>query len=108
MPDELDLGVVEPGESSRGTLWLVNAGDEPRKVTAARPECGCTVVAGFEPTEIAPGGSLKLEIEMIAGTQRGTRKTKKARFTIEGQQQMPVPINSTVAGAAGPLPVNGR
>jgi Zn-dependent protease with chaperone function len=91
-PVELDLGEVAPNEIARGFVWLLNAGTEPRRVTAARPDCGCTTVPTFVPTTLASGESLRLEITMKAPALGGTSKKKNVTFSIDGQPPLKLPV----------------
>jgi beta-lactamase regulating signal transducer with metallopeptidase domain len=92
-PRELDLGTAAAGGSAGGAVWLVNTSDRPIRLLEAKANCGCTVVTGFEPTTLAPGTWMRLEIVMTAPETPDTYKTKHVTFTIEGQRPIKLPVH---------------
>jgi beta-lactamase regulating signal transducer with metallopeptidase domain len=92
-PHELDLGAVEPGGTGSGRVWLVNTGRRPMRLVSAKANCGCTMVAGFEPGTLAPGAWIQLEITMTAPTEPGAEKTKTVTFLIEDQPPLKLPVH---------------
>ncbi|MHC4320410.1 MAG: M56 family metallopeptidase, partial [Planctomycetota bacterium] len=98
VPPELDLGRAGPGEAKSERIWLVNASTQSRRVKSAKASCGCTIVAGFEPTTLGPGEIMALEISMTAPTRIGAKNSKDVTFDIDGQALLKLPVHLETAG----------
>jgi beta-lactamase regulating signal transducer with metallopeptidase domain len=98
VPRELDLGRGEPDKPKSDRIWLVNASTQPRRVTGVKVSCGCTVVAGFEPTTLDSGAFKMLEISMTAPAGIGEKKTKYVTFDVEGQPPLKLPVHLEAVG----------
>ncbi|MFT5052272.1 MAG: hypothetical protein ACI8QZ_003705 [Chlamydiales bacterium] len=93
-PGELDLGVVEPGSTARGSLWLLNPGDEACEVLGVAASCGCTRVALPDQAVVLAGGVLELSVEMDAPDGFGAHKTKTVTLRLAGQAAVQLPVTT--------------
>ena len=95
----LDFGIVPPGGVRTRELLLANAVARPVTIDEIRPNCGCTRVSGFDAAvELAPAGTLALEVTMEAGDAHGSRRNKKLFVVVEGERlHVPVRIRTTPA-----------
>ena len=59
--EELDMGIVEPDETSEGVIYFTNEGSAPLILTDVFAQCGCTV-ASFRKDSVAPGEKGKISV----------------------------------------------
>ena len=95
VPGELDLGEGPVGDPQFGSLVLVNTGTASVNLLAVKTSCGCTEVTGFRSGVLEPGASIAMRVSMTAAKTVGEHKTKKIKFTIEGQPPIEVPVHLT-------------
>ena len=93
-PESIELGVVAPGSTHRGTFRIVNDGPVPLLVRAASPSCRCTTVDDIVGKQVPAGGSLELEAEFAAPTTPGY-KDAKVNVVLEGA---PRPLVAKIGG----------
>lgn len=94
VPSALDLGAVPDGEAASGVIHLVNTDRVARRIVGASTSCGCTTLGAFEPTDIAPGATIAVDVAISASGKSGDSKTKSVTFRVE--DQAPVEVQVTV------------
>jgi hypothetical protein len=102
LPAELVLADLEPGSTVRPAVWLVNRGEEPLSLRAARGSCGCTAV-DFKPATLGPRAALEVPLVIRAPSREGESKTVQVTFAIEGAAPLTLPVRIETRGAASPL-----
>lgn len=90
-PVEVDLGAVTAGSTVSSRARLVNTGDQPRRVTAARAGCSCITLPEFSPVTLAPGEALDIRLDIETPATVGST-AREVTFVIEGQQVVKVPV----------------
>lgn len=68
--NEIDLGVVYSGSTTKTSISLKNVGKDPLKILSVRTSCGCTKVKDPKPI-LAPGESDVLVVEFNSSGFRG-------------------------------------
>lgn len=91
---EVDLGEIPTNDSKRGTVTLINTGDTPATVTAAKAGCGCTTLK-FSPNTVIPAKEkLAVDVQLSGGTRPGPIHSKTVTFTVEGQPDVIVKLKA--------------
>lgn len=79
VPASLDLGLAAPEGERRGSVWLINATEEPVHVSEARRSCGCFTLT-FAPTTLGAHQALEVPVVMKAPKVAGRHVEKSLRF----------------------------
>jgi len=90
-PIDVNLGTVRAASVVSSRVRLVNTGDGPRRVTAARAGCSCITLPDFSPVTLAAGETLDVHLDIETPTAIGST-TREVTFVIEGQRVVKVPI----------------
>lgn len=93
--EPVDLGPVTAGATISTWTQLVNTGDAPRRVTAARPGCKCVSLPDFAAVTIAPGETLDVQMEIEVSSTVGPT-SREVTFVFEDRQVVKVPIRMQV------------
>lgn len=95
-PPEVDLGPVRAGNLVSASARLVNTGDIPQRVTAAKASCSCVKLPDFEPVTLAAGEAIDVHLEVETPLTLGAT-SREITFVFEGRQvvQVPVRMHST-------------
>ena len=97
VPGELDLGTHTPHTTVRDAVWLINPGDEPLEMLAARGSCGCTVL-DFTARVLPPKAGLEVPIRVTAPKDPGRHKTVTVTFTIRDRDPLKLPVHIATTG----------
>ena len=97
VPASLDVGRHGPGEIGRGTVRIVNPGDEPMLIRQAKGSCGCVTV-DLASTTIPPRSHLDVPIEVTAAAKPGP-KDVTITFIIDGGDDLVLPVHIETATA---------
>jgi beta-lactamase regulating signal transducer with metallopeptidase domain len=100
-PTALDFDVVPPRGTATQPLWLLNLGSETVWISAVRAGCGCTSIHGFEPTALAPGDWLALQITMQAPAAEQEVRERYVKIHADGYPTLKVPL-TIASGPASP------
>ena len=91
-PIGIDFGVVEVGETVNGSVTLLNNGDKPLHVLAAKASCGCTTLPEFKPLTLEPGEKSRIELSLKAPARPGLRRIKHITFRMKEREALKVPL----------------
>ncbi len=97
VPASLDVGRHGPGEIGRGSVRIVNSGDEPMLIRKAKGSCGCTTV-DVASTTIPPRSHLDVPIEVTAAAKPGPKEVT-ITFIIDGGDDLILPVHIETATA---------
>lgn len=103
VPAEVDLGRGVIATARPGRVWLINRGDEPLEVLAAKGDCGCITPVDFKPVTLAPLGAHEVRFTMLAPKELGRRKTKRLMFTLGTGAVLSVPVSVEAAATDEPV-----
>jgi hypothetical protein len=98
-PDELNLGLREPGEVVEATVWLINTVDEPLEVLGAKGNCGCTTLPGFVPRTLPPRSALEVPLRVRAGKKAGQDKAVAVTFRVKDRPPIRLPVRIETTGS---------
>lgn len=94
-PPVVDLGPVAPGSLASASARLVNAGDMPHRVTAARPSCKCVTLTDFAPAILGAGEAMDVHLEVETPETLGAA-AREITFVLEGRTLVvPVQMETT-------------
>ncbi len=93
--EPVDLGPVTAGATISTWAQLVNTGDTPRNVTAARPGCKCVALPDFAPVTIEPGEALDVQMDIEVSSTVGPT-SREVTFVFEDRQIVKIPIRMQV------------
>ncbi len=93
VPDRLELPAAAPGSTVTASVWIVNTGGEPVRMTAARGSCGCTAV-DFQPGTLAAGASREVALRVKAPARPGQERDVTVTFLAEGHPAVQLPVRA--------------
>ena len=95
-PQEIDLGPVTAGTTMSTSARLVNTGDAPMRVTAAKAPCPCLRAPDFTAFTLEPGEAADVQLDVDVPSRVGTAAVKEISFIVQGQAAVKVPLRMTV------------
>ena len=97
-PAEMDLGVLPPGATARGTVRLWNVGNEELTITRSVTSCGCTSSEDLAGRMIRSGGYIDFSTTMTMKSGLGEKKEKiTIYFEPDGQRAAVVYFTAVVS-----------
>ena len=97
-PAEMDLGVLPPGATARGTVRLWNVGNEELTITRSVTSCGCTSSEDLAGRMIRSGGYIDFATTMTMKSGLGEKKEKiTIYFEPDGQRAAVVYFTAVVS-----------
>lgn len=99
-PEKTDLGKYPSKESREAVFKLKNTGDASLKISNLRKTCGACAKLSISKTELPPGESAEMKVEIIKDTIYGPYCKN---FFIESNDSVQKFLKVTVAGDAVPV-----
>ncbi len=94
-PGQVDFGDVLAGAKLTQVVTVENDGSVPLEVERLRTSCGCTAAVASG-RDLAPGGSVEIEVKMSAFGQPGSVISKSVTVQLAGGQALKIPVRARI------------
>ena len=91
-PGVVAFGEVETGTLVKGSAWLINTSDSPRRVKGAKGDCGCITLKKFTPLTLAAREARLVQFTVKTPAKHGKEKSTKITFHMSDGELLALPI----------------
>lgn len=96
-PGVVAFGEVETDALVKGSAWLINAGDTPRRIEGAKGDCGCITLRDFTPLTLAAHEARLVQFSVKTPAKHGKTKDTKITFRMSEGEPLTLPISMHTA-----------